>query len=267
MKRWLKWLFTAVGGLFLIALLALGGPVLYERVTGLSATQFTNRTFPAADGTTLHGYLAEPAEGGSHGAVLLIHEWWGLNEDITHIAEALAAEGYVVLAPDSYRGQTTNQVGRALYLVTQTPASQIESDLDDALAYLRSLPNVDPARVAVMGFCFGGRQSFYLGTRHGDLAAVVDYYGSGVVANTDADLGQLNSPFLGIFGETDSSIPLAEVAQLEAAVAARNLPHEFTIYPGVGHAFLDSENLHDLTHPAGQAWQQTLRFLERYVGN
>ena len=265
MKRFAKWLLWGVLGLVLIGILALGGPALYEAATGVTATEFTNRTFPAADGATLHGYLAEPEGAGPYPAVLLIHEWWGLNEDITRIADALAAEGYVVLAADAYRGETTNQVSRALYLTTNTPASQIESDLDSGLAYLRGLPNVDGARVATMGFCFGGRQSFGLGTRHGDLAAVVDYYGGGVVVESAADLGQLNSPFLGIFGETDSSIPLSDVEKLEAAVQERGLPNEFTVYPGVGHAFLDSENLADLNHPAGQAWQQTLQFLATYL--
>lgn len=265
MKRILKWLGWGILSLIVIALLALGGPALYEVATGLSATQFTNRTFPAADGTTLHGYVAEPAGEGPHPAVLLIHEWWGMTEDITRVADALAAEGYVVLAADAYRGETTNQISRALYLATNTPASQIDGDLDDALAYLRSLPNVDPTRVATMGFCFGGRESFGLGTRHGDLAAVVDYYGGGVEVTSTADLGQLNSPFLGIFGADDTSIPQANIDQLQAAVAEKGIPHEFTVYPGVGHAFLNSENLSDPNHPAGQAWQQTLAFFNQHM--
>lgn len=265
MKRFLKWLAYGLLVLVILAVAFLGGPAGYEWATGLSATQFTNRTFPAGDGTTLHGYLAEPAGAGPHPAVLLIHEWWGLNEDITKIADALAAEGYVVLAADSYRGQTTNEVSRALYFVTNIPAEQINADLDSALAYLRGLPNVDPGRVATMGFCFGGRQSFGLGTRHPDLAAVVDYYGGGVTVNTTADLGQLNAPFLGIFGETDSSIPLEEIDRLQKILTEKGLTHQITIYPGVGHAFLNSENLADPSHPAGQAWQQTVRFLATHL--
>ncbi len=265
MKKIIKWtgivlLVVLIGGLTLLL-----GPVLYELVAGPKATDFTNVTYPATDGTTLHGYLAEPAGEGPFPAVVLIHEWWGIGEDITLIADELASEGYVVLAPDAYRGQTTSQVPRAIYLASQTPAEQIDGDLDDALAYVRGLPQVQAENTAVMGFCFGGREAFGLGTRHGDLAAIVDYYGGGVEVRTPADLGAMRGAFLGIFGEEDSSIPLAEVDALEAALQEAGLTHEIIVYPGVGHAFLNSENLSDPTHPAGQAWAMTLAFLSQHL--
>lgn len=266
MKKAFKWigivlLVILIGGLTLLL-----GPVLYEVVAGPEATDFTNVTYPATDGSTLHGYLAEPEGEGPFPAVLLIHEWWGIGEDITRIADELAREGYVVLAPDAYRGQTTSLVPRALWFATQTPAEQIDGDLDDALAYLRALPQVEGANTAVMGFCFGGREAFGLGTRHDDLAAIVDYYGGGVVVNSAADLGVMRGAFLGIFGEEDSSIPLAEVDALEAALQEAGLTHEIIVYPEVGHAFLNSENLSDPTHPAGQAWAVTLSFLAEHLG-
>jgi carboxymethylenebutenolidase len=265
MKKGLLWLAVGVGVLLLAGLLWLGGGVAYELVAGPQVADFTNVTYPAEDGTLLQGYLAQPEGEGQFPAVLLIHEWWGLNEDITKIAETLAQEGYVVLAPDSYRGQTTTQVARALYLATQTPAQQIDGDLDAGLAYLRGLPQVDGGNTAVFGFCFGGREAFGLGTRHGDITAVVDYYGGGVEVSSPADLGQMQAAFLGIFGEEDTSIPLENISALESALVAAGLPHQIIIYPGVGHAFLDSENLSDLDHPAGQAWQVTLTFLDEVL--
>ncbi|MCA9982352.1 MAG: dienelactone hydrolase family protein [Anaerolineales bacterium] len=267
MKKALKWtgiiLLVVIGG----GLALLLGSMAYESVAGPQATDFTNVTYEAADGATLHGYLAEPAGEGPFPAVVLIHEWWGLNEDITKIADELASEGYVVLAPDAYRGQTTDQVQRALYFVSTIPGEQIESDLDQAWAYVRGLPNVDGERTAAMGFCFGGRQAFGLGARNGEITAVVDYYGGGVEVNSPADLGQIDGPFLGIFGAEDASIPLSEVEALENALIEAGLTHQIIVYPGVGHAFLDSENLSDTSQAAGQAWQVTLDFLNTHLQN
>ncbi len=265
MRQVLKWAGRALLLGFVVGLVLVLGPLLYELAAGPKVTDFTNVSYVAADGTTLQGYLAQPAGEGPFPAVVLIHEWWGLGEDITLIADALAGEGYVVLAPDAYRGQTTRQVARAIYLATQTPAEQIDGDLDEALRFLRGLPQVAGSPTAVMGFCFGGREAFGLGTRHGDITAVVDYYGGGVEVNSVADLGQINGAFLGIFGEDDTSIPLAEVAALENALIEAGLIHEIIVYPGVGHAFLNSENLSDPTHPAGQAWQVTLAFLGQHL--
>lgn len=262
MKKALKWIGGGILILILIAALALGGPAALEIIRGTNSSGNANVTYTAADGTQLNGYLAEPAGDGPFPAVLLIHEWWGLNQDITEIADELAAEGYVVLAPDALRGQLTDQIARAIAINSSTPQEQVDSDLDDALAYLMSIPIVDPSRVAAWGFCFGGRNAFYLGTRHPDLAAVVDFYGGGVDVSGPDDLGAMTGPFLGIFGETDASIPLEEVDALEAALVEAGITHEITVYPGVGHAFLNSENLTNTNEPAGQAWTQTLTFLD-----
>jgi len=262
MKRIFKWIGISLLALLLIGIIALGGPAAWEVATGFGSTQFTNTVYTGKDGTQLQGYLVAPEGEGPHPAVLLIHEWWGLNEDITHIADQLAEEGYVVFAADAYRGQLTASVPRALYLNINTPQEQIHSDLDDALAYLQSLPNVDTSSVASWGFCFGGGQSMYLGTRHEELAAVITYYGGSPIQNAD-ELGVMSGPVLGIWGANDQQIPLEEVNGFHAALDERGIENEVTIYSDVGHAFLDSENLNDPNHPASQAWQQTLAFLDR----
>ena len=154
----------------------------------------------------------------------------------------------------------------ALWLRLTTPDAQIHADLDSALAYLRTLPQVDPARVASMGFCFGGEQSLQLSLRQPEnLAATVLYYGNVVTApellRPLADDGQ---PVLGIFGETDNSIPVAEVQQFRAAMDSLGIENEVTIYPGVGHAFVDDEN-YDQPGPAGEAWRQAVEFLAEHL--
>lgn len=223
----------------------------------------TNVSYRASDGTTLTGYLAEPNSGsGPFPAVLMIHEWWGLNQDIAALADALADEGFVVLAPDGFRGSVAQTPQAARSQVTETPREQIFGDLDAALEYLKSRSDVDAGRIGSVGFCFGGTHSMYLGTRRSDLAAVATFYGGGPITDAE-ELGQLGrqGPVLGVFGAEDGSIPVSEVEAFEAALESRNADVTVTIYPGVGHAFVGSEN-YDQGGEAGAAWSQMVAFFQ-----
>lgn len=257
----IKRILLSLLALLLLAIVLLGGILFFDAFFGQQTADFANTTYSAADGRELLGYLAAPEGPGPHPGVLLLHEWWGLNEEITHLADALAAEGYVVFVPDAYRGRLATQVPGALYLRLSTPEANIFADMDAGLAYLRDLPEVDAARVASWGFCFGGEQSLQLALRQPqNLAAMVMYYGS-----VETDVERLRpllqaQPVLGIFGETDAQIPVAQVEAFAAALAQLGVEHTVTIYPGVGHAFLNAEN-YTGTGPAGQAWRQTLAFL------
>jgi carboxymethylenebutenolidase len=151
---------------------------------------------------------------------------------------------------------------RAIWLVLTTPQEQISADLDAGYAYLAGLPEVDPARIGVVGFCFGGTQALQLGIRNPHLAANVIFYGSGLVTDPH-QLGSLgaNGPLLGIFGEQDRSIPLDEVYGFEQALQDLGILYRVSIYPGVGHAFVTPEALAE-PGPAQQAWNEMLVFLD-----
>lgn len=223
-------------------------------------TPRTNVTYTARDGTRISAYLAQPEGEGPHPAVLMIHEWWGLNEDITILADALAEEGFVVLAADAYRGNLGTSVAQALSLTRNTPFEQIRSDLDSALDFLAARDNVDANRIGSTGFCFGGRESMYLGIRSDRLASVVTLYGSGLVTDPD-ELGFLGSgrPVLGIFGEKDRSIPLREVEEFENALEMAGAESTITVYPEMGHAFVKSSTYNGPGAP-GEAWDQMVAF-------
>ena len=195
---WLKRIAIAVVLLALFSVIWLQWPSAYA-----DSSEFTNVTYSGPEGQNLKGYLALPEGPGPHPTVLLIHEWWGLNQGMTVMADALAAEGYVVLAADAYRGKLTDSVPRALYLRSQFPSEQVQADLDAALDFLQSHEAVDKDRVASMGFCFGGGESLQLGLRQSEnLAVTVIYYGAVVT-----DPGLL-TPFtegqavLGVFAES-----------------------------------------------------------------
>lgn len=220
-----------------------------------------NVTYRGPNGVNLRGYLAEPMGSGKFPAVVMVHEWWGLNRDTAALADALAKEGYVVLAADAFRGSVAQKPEDAMKQLRGTPTEQIAADLDAAFNYLSSHPKVDPDRVASLGFCFGGTQSMYMGTRNPNLAAVVIFYGSGPITDP-AMLGTMRSagPVLGIYGAEDGNIPVEQVRKFEDALKMENVRHTISVYPGVGHAFVKS-NTYRNGEAAERAWQQMLSFL------
>jgi carboxymethylenebutenolidase len=263
-KRVATRILLGVLALVLAGALILAGVILYDGMfPAQRVTDMTNVTYAGPDGATLHGYVARPAGAGPHPAVLMIHEFYGLNRDIIKKADLLASQGYVVLAADSYRGQTTALIPRAIFLVVSTPQDRIASDLDAAFRYLAGVAGVDKTRVGAVGFCFGGTQVMKMGTRNGDLAAAVIFYGSGPITDP-GELGLMGrrGPVLGIYGEQDQGIPVAEVRGFELALRARGITHQITVYPGVGHAFVTSTSLAQ-PGAAQQAWGEMLAFLAK----
>jgi len=259
---WIKRIGLGLLALLLLVIAIFAGIIIFDGIFGSKTADFANTEYTDASGQKLIGYLATPEGPGPHPAVLLIHEWWGLNEGMTVLADALAEEGYVVFAPDGYRGNVTAMFPRALWLRLTTPTEQVEADIDSGLAYLRGLDNVEPERVASMGFCFGGGHSLQLGLRQSEkLAMTIIYYGAVV---TDPDLLRPLTeaqPVLGIFAEEDNSIFPEDVLEFEAALNSLDIKNEITIYPGVGHAFVNEDN-YNQPGPAGDAWAQTLSLLE-----
>jgi carboxymethylenebutenolidase len=259
-----KLLRTAAVSLFVVLML---GAVATVMAQDAGDPGKTNVTFPGPGGVTLRGYLVTPGNSGPSPAVVMIHEWWGLNHDTTVLADALAREGFVVLAADAFRGSVAQSPGDARKQVTETPREQIAADLDAALDFLRSHPRVDADRVASLGFCFGGTQSMYMGTRNPELAGVVIFYGGGPIQDA-AQLGSMKEagPVLGIYGKEDRSIPVEQVRKFEDAMEARGVESTITVYPRVGHAFVKSDTYRSGGAPE-QAWNQMVGFLRTTLGD
>lgn len=263
MGKWIKRIVLGLAVIVAVLALLFAGLIIFDAIFGPQTADVSNTTFTNGAGQPSLGYLAEPEGPGPHPGVLLLHEWWGLNEGITILADALAEEGYVVFAPDVYRGRVTAQIPRALYLRLGTPEEQVKADVDAALDHLLALPGVDTSRIAGMGFCFGGGHSLMLGLRRTeDVPLTILYYGDVV---TDPDLLEPltgSRGVLGIFGEEDRQIAVEDVLEFESALNTLEIPNEITIYPGVGHAFITEENF-DQPGTAGDAWQQAVDFLAR----
>jgi len=217
----------------------------------------TNITIPTDTGE-VRAYLPPAEMEEALPAIIMIHEFWGLRPSIIGKAEALAEEGYVVVAPDTFRGHTTNWLPTAIWQTLRTPQERVDADLDAVFAWLRTQPSVAPSRIMVMGFCYGGRAALHYSLHNNELAATGVFYGTPL---TDAErLAALPGPLLGIFGAEDRSIPAEDVRAFEQALAAANVPHEVILYPEVGHAFVSDTAEIRAGGAAGDAWQAFLTF-------
>jgi carboxymethylenebutenolidase len=200
-------------------------------------------------------------------AVIIIHEWLGLNEHIKNQADLLAKEGYVVLAVDLYRGEVATDSNRAMELassVRNDPASAIDN-LQSAVNYIKSLEIVDGNRIASLGWCFGGDWSLQLALNSSEnpLAATIIYYGR-LVTDT-ASLSSISWPILGIFGDQDQAIPVESVGQFASALNASGITNEIYLYEGVGHAFANPSGDNHAPKETADAWQKTIGFLRTYL--
>jgi carboxymethylenebutenolidase len=201
-------------------------------------------------------------------AVVMIHEWWGLNENIKNMAENLAKEGYVVLAVDLYNGQVANTTESAQNLVSKVRDNPSESinNLQHAVRYLASLENVNSSKIASLGWCFGGGQSLQLALNtepEYPLAATIIYYGN--LVSDQESISKIKWPVLGIFGDQDQSISVQSVKQFEEALNENGITNEIYIYKGVGHAFANPSGDNYAPQETQDAWEKTISFLKKYL--
>ena len=201
-------------------------------------------------------------------AVVMIHEWWGLNDNIKNMAETLAKEGYVVLAVDLYNGQVANTTESAQNLVSKVRDNPSESinNLQHAVRYLASLENVNSSKIASLGWCFGGGQSLQLALNtepEYPLAATIIYYGN--LVSDQESISKIKWPVLGIFGDQDQSISVQSVKQFEDALNANGITNEIYIYKGVGHAFANPSGDNYAPQETQDAWEKTVSFLKKYL--
>ena len=245
-----------------------------SNVTTTNSQPIENKTVTYFGGNT-SGYLVYPNQNQSEEktqlpAVVMIHENKGLNDYIKESANLLAKNGYVVLAVDLFNGEVVtgnNNQERSRELtgaIRENPNLAIEN-MKAAVNYLQSLDNVNPSKVASIGWCFGGQQSLQLAINSKDdpLAATVIYYGR--LTNDTQAISNITSPVLGIFGGKDQSISVDSVMQFEKALNDTGITNEIYIYPNVGHAFANPSNDNYAPAETADAWKKTLDFLNRHL--
>jgi carboxymethylenebutenolidase len=210
---------------------------------------------------TASGFLATPAGKGPFPAVIVIQEWWGLNEWVKDQARALAREGYVALAPDLYRGKVTASPEEAHQLMMGAPSDRVLRDLQATYAFLRARPDVKKDRIGSIGWCFGGRWTLELATKEPTLAAAVAYYGA---PPTDpVSIAAIKAPVLGNFGGDDKGPSPDQVRAFEAAMKKAGKAIDVKIYEGAPHAFANVNNPWGGYREAAarDAWARSTTFL------
>ena len=213
----------------------------------------------ASGSETARGYLAEP-EGRSGRGVIVIQEWWGLVDHVRDVCDRLAREGFVALAPDLYRGDATSDPDEAGRLMLDLEIPRAARDLDAAVGTLLGTDTVDGPKVGAVGFCMGGQLALAAATTNPRIGAVVDFYG--VHPNVTLDLEGLEAPVLGVFAELDEFVPPEAARRLETELREAGKRSDFTIHPGVRHAFFNDTrpDVFDAS-AAARAWADTLAFL------
>lgn len=209
---------------------------------------------------TVHGVLYTPPGKGPFPGIIVIHEWWGLNDWVKEQASKLADEGYAALAIDLYRGKVAKTPDEAHEIMRGVPEDRAKRDLDAAFHYLQSQKDVNKDRIGAIGWCMGGGYALDVALQQPQLAADVINYGH--LATDPAELKKINAPILGLFGAQDRGITPDDVNKFREALDKMGKKIDVTIYPDAGHAFENPNNKEGYRPTdAADAWNKTVNFL------
>jgi carboxymethylenebutenolidase len=209
----------------------------------------------------VQGMLYTPSGKGPFPAIIVIHEWWGLNDWVKEQASKLAEQGYVALAVDLYRGKVATSPEEAHEVMRGVPEDRAKQDLDAAFTYLKSQNNVTGDRIGAIGWCMGGGYSLDVALQEPTLAADVINYGH--LAVDQSSLKKINAPILGIFGGKDRGIPVEDVKNFQQTMQQLGKKIDIVIYPDAGHAFENPNNKEGYrAQDAQDAWKHITEFLQ-----
>jgi carboxymethylenebutenolidase len=224
--------------------------------------------FPS-NGNTAGGYLATPS-GGTGAGVIVLQEWWGLNPQIKRVADRLADEGFVALAPDLYHGELAghDEMDKAGQLMNNLPPDRAARDMGGAVDFLLGHKATTGDSVGAIGFCMGGMLTLVLAAQQGDkIGAAVPFYGA-PLGDMAPDWSGLTASVEGHFAGNDDFFPADAITALESELKEKGKDATFHVYPGTGHAFANEENALG-THDEGaakQAWDRAVAFLKSKLG-
>ncbi len=218
-------------------------------------------------GVTIHAFMVGTKGAQKRPALIVVQEWWGLNEHIKDVARRWAHEGYVTIAPDLYSRlghavtSSSHEAGKLMNTLRQEDGLK---DLTTTVSYLKTLPEVDADRIGVTGFCMGGSYALMLPCITAGIKAAVPFYGQ--VPNPDTPLQHLGCPILYIYGEDDGWITRADVRRLAEALKKYNKVGDIKTYPGAAHAFFN-DTRKDVYKPAEakDAWGRAVSFFGHHL--
>ena len=206
------------------------------------------------------GVLYAPDGKGPFPGIVVIHEWWGLNDWVKEQAAKLADQGYVALAVDLYRGKVATTPDEAHEIMRGVPEDRAQRDLHAAVEFLKAQSNVNKDRIGAIGWCMGGGYALDVALLEPSLRADVINYGH--LATDPGSIAKIHAAVLGIFGGQDRGIPVDDVKKFEQALKQQGNKVEIVVYPDAGHAFENPNNKTGYrADDAADAWKRTVTFL------
>ena len=220
-------------------------------------------SYEAEGAPSVPGYLAWPEDEGPYPAVVVIQEWWGLNDHIQDVVRRFAAEGFVALAPDLYRGQIALEPDEARKFAMELEHPRARADIQGAIDYLRLHPDVRPKSVAVIGFCMGGGLAALMAREGAYVGAVAVFYGR--LGITPENVAEIQAPLIGIFGSLDQGFPVDGLEATRTLLLDAGKTSEIHIYEGAPHAFFNDTRSSYRETAADDAWQRSLAWFRQHL--
>ncbi|HLG64709.1 MAG TPA: dienelactone hydrolase family protein [Ktedonosporobacter sp.] len=214
------------------------------------------------NGNGAYAFVAQPDDDAKHPGVVLIQEWWGIEPHILDLANKLATEGFVVAVPDLYHGKVATEPNDAMRMIMmiRSNVDRAAQEVIGALNTVKAMPNVEPKKLGLIGFCVGGFMTYTVASRYPDLAAVVPFYGGGYDP-TPEEVAKVNAPVLAVYGSQDSGIPMEQVEKVERLYKQAGKDITVKVYDA-GHAFLNPEHGMGNEQAAAEAWPLAVNFLK-----
>jgi carboxymethylenebutenolidase len=208
-----------------------------------------------------HSYIATPGNGNGPG-VLVVHAWWGLSQFMKEFCDRLASEGFVVMAPDLYKGEVATTIDEAKRLRSKLKQQQAYLDLLDVIDRMHRMERITSPTIGLVGLSLGARFALELSTEHAkEINPVIVFYG-----NSNVDYSSSQAAYLGHFAEKDEYVALSGLKKLEKNMKAAGRPFTAHIYEGTGHWFFEKDRVDAYDEQAAQfAWERTIDFLNHHL--
>ena len=213
------------------------------------------------NGDSADGYLARPKGDDALPGLIVIQEWWGLEEHVKEVTERFADAGYVALAPDLYHGVVVAEPDEAQKQLMALDFPRAIREIQAAITWLKNQPNVEPKKVGVIGFCMGGTLAFQTAIHSSDVAAVAPFYPAGFEPTAE-QIAKIDAPILVVYGEHDGWNTTAQVEQIKDLLKETGKNGEVVVYPGAGHAFLNDKHDTYVAEAAQDAWHRAVAFFD-----
>ena len=239
--------------------------IMFDKGVKFVAVVRTSNIDLKVNGDGAYAFIAQPDDNAKHPGVVLIQEWWGIEPHIRDLAQKLAAEGFVVAVPDLYQGKIATEPNDAqrMSMMIRGNVDKAAKKIIGALDTLKAMPNVEPKKLGLMGFCIGGFMTLVGASRYPELGAVVAFYGAGYDP-TPEEVAKVNAPVLAIYGSKDQSVSPDQIKKIQQMYKAAGKDLTVKIYDA-GHAFINPAHGMGNEKAAAEAWPLAVNFLKQHL--